>query len=101
MADFPPGTITGPIPAPSGEILRNLGEKEALAGGGGLLSGMSGLRDLSELVYQRLMTCYWRLGDKTAAASNYARLRKILKSQLDIAPSSDTEVLYQRIMAEP
>ena len=56
--------------------------------------------DLSEQIYQRLMTCYWRLGDKSAAASTYKRLRKILKSQLDVAPSSGTEVLYRRIVAE-
>ena len=40
--------------------------------------------DLSEQIYQRLMSCYWRLGDKSAAASTYTRLRKTLKSQLDV-----------------
>ena len=57
--------------------------------------------DLPEQIYQRLMTCYWRLGDKSAAASTYARLRKTLKSQLDVEPSTSTDVLYQRIVVEP
>ena len=57
--------------------------------------------DLSEQIYQRLMTCYWRLGDKSAAASTYTRLRKILKSQLDVKPSAGIEGLYRQIVAEP
>ena len=52
--------------------------------------------DLAEELYQRLMICYSRLGDKAAALSTYARLRDTLKTRLDAEPSAKTEALYRQ-----
>jgi DNA-binding SARP family transcriptional activator len=56
--------------------------------------------DLAEQLYQRLMICYGRLGDKTAAISAYTRLRSVLKARLDAEPSARTEAMYRQVMAE-
>ena len=56
--------------------------------------------DLAEELYQRLMTCYARLGDKASAISAYTRLRGILKARLEAKPSAKTEALYRQVMAE-
>jgi DNA-binding SARP family transcriptional activator len=56
--------------------------------------------DLAEELYQRLMICHSRLGDKTAAISTYARLRDTLKARLDAKPSAKTEALYREVREE-
>ena len=56
--------------------------------------------DLAEQLYQRLMICYSRLGDKTAAISIYTRLCDTLKARLDAKPSAKTEALYRQVRAE-
>jgi two-component SAPR family response regulator len=53
--------------------------------------------DLAEELYRRLMSCYASLGQKAEALSLYHRCRKILSLVLGIAPSSETETLYQTI----
>ena len=56
--------------------------------------------DLAEELYQRLMICYTRLGDKASAISAYTRLRGVLKARLEAKPSAKTEALYRQVMAE-
>jgi DNA-binding SARP family transcriptional activator len=56
--------------------------------------------DLAERLYQRLMVCYSRLGDKAAAISTYTRLRGTLKARLDAEPSARTEAIYRQVITE-
>jgi DNA-binding SARP family transcriptional activator len=55
--------------------------------------------DLAEQLYQRLMICYTRLGDKAAAISVYTSLRNTLKVRLDAEPSVKTEAIYRQVRA--
>jgi LuxR family transcriptional regulator, maltose regulon positive regulatory protein len=54
--------------------------------------------DLAEQLYQRLMTCYVKLGDAAAASSVYRRLCQVLKARLGIDPSARTQVLFRQIV---
>ncbi len=56
--------------------------------------------DLAEQLYQKLMICYSRLGDRAAAISAYTRLRNTLKAHLDVEPSAGTEALYRQVRAK-
>ena len=52
----------------------------------------------AEEMYQRLMTCYLRLGRKDEAQSAYRRCRQTLSSALGIDPTEKTETIYQEIL---
>ena len=52
---------------------------------------------LSESMYQGLMRCHRARGQHAEALSLYWRLRQTLSLSLGIAPSSETEVLFQEI----
>jgi LuxR family transcriptional regulator, maltose regulon positive regulatory protein len=54
--------------------------------------------DLAEEFYQRLMSCYQRLGQETRAIAIYSRCRILLSSVLGIPPSSKTEEIFQTIV---
>jgi LuxR family maltose regulon positive regulatory protein len=53
--------------------------------------------DLAEEFYQRLMSCFRRLGRYAEAISVYRRCRNILAAELGIEPSAGTEALYRGI----
>lgn len=53
--------------------------------------------NLTEEFYQRLMTCYLRLGRRGEAISVYQRCYKTLSSVLGIEPSPETDAIYKRI----
>jgi len=59
-----------------------------------------GVDNLAEGLYQRLMNCYERLGQKGDSLSVYHRCRKTLNAVLGIEPSSKTETIYKRIMQD-
>jgi LuxR family maltose regulon positive regulatory protein len=54
---------------------------------------------LSEDLYRRLMRCHLAQGQPAEAARVYRRCREMLSVQLGIAPSPDTEALFQAIYA--
>ena len=58
---------------------------------------------LAEDLYRRLMHCHLKLGVRADAARTYRRCREMLSIQLGIAPSADTEALFQSIygLAKP
>jgi two-component SAPR family response regulator len=53
--------------------------------------------DLAEDFYQRLMTCYHRLGRRAEVLSVYERCKRILSSSLGIEPSSDTKAIRRSL----
>jgi len=53
--------------------------------------------DLAEQLYLNLMLCHERLGQRSEALSVYRRCRFVLSVVLGIAPSAETESLYQRL----
>jgi len=55
--------------------------------------------DLAEEFYQRLMTCYMRLGRQTDALSVYNRCCKVLHAAMGIEPSPKTVAIYRAITA--
>lgn len=62
-----------------------------------------GLRveDLAEEFYRRLMACQLRLGRRADAAAVYRRCREVLAAALGVAPSSETEMPYRAVRADP
>ncbi len=53
--------------------------------------------DLAEQLYQNLMRCHQKLGQRSEALTVYHRCRFILSAVLGIAPGPATESLYQRL----
>ena len=56
--------------------------------------------DIIEELYQNLMLCYQRLGQKAEAMAVYDRCRKTLSAALGIEPSSKTQTLYRSLLSE-
>lgn len=56
------------------------------------------IEPLIERFYQRLMSCYARLGRRAEALSEYQRCRQQLLSQLGISPSQEIQILYQTLI---
>ncbi len=52
---------------------------------------------LAEVFYQRLMVCYGQLGRCAEAVAVYQRCRRELQASLHVAPTSETEAIYQSI----
>ncbi len=50
---------------------------------------------LTEEFYQHLMVCYQQLGRRSEALAVYNRCKSLLSATLGIAPSPQTENLYQ------
>ena len=53
--------------------------------------------DLTEEFYQGLMRCYLAMGRPSEGISTYRRLRHVLSVTLNIAPSPESERLYERL----
>jgi DNA-binding SARP family transcriptional activator len=49
--------------------------------------------DLAEGLYQRAMQCYGALGRHAQALALYQRCRRVLRAQLDVEPSSETQAV--------
>ncbi|MGD8792670.1 MAG: tetratricopeptide repeat protein [Anaerolineae bacterium] len=52
-----------------------------------------------EPAYRELMRCHYRLGDRVSAVRHYQSCAEILREDLGLDPSDETEELYQRIIA--
>lgn len=52
-----------------------------------------------EGAHQALMRCYLTQGQRHLAVSQYRRCVQALKAELDLAPSADTQTLYQKIVS--
>jgi DNA-binding SARP family transcriptional activator/Tfp pilus assembly protein PilF len=52
---------------------------------------------LREGIHRRIMRCYAEIGRRTEAVAQYRRCRETLRQELDIAPSEETERLYEQI----
>lgn len=51
----------------------------------------------AEEFYQRLMTCYQRLGRRAEAIAVYSNLKKVLSTTMGLEPSPETGGIYRRI----
>lgn len=54
--------------------------------------------ELAERLYQRLMLCHNRTGNRIEAIKTYKRLKTLLAIHLGIEPSRETEGIYQTIL---
>jgi two-component SAPR family response regulator len=52
-----------------------------------------------EIVHRELMNCYYRMGDRAAAIRQYQTCGEILRENLGLSPSLETENLYLKIIA--
>jgi DNA-binding SARP family transcriptional activator len=55
--------------------------------------------NLTEALYQRLMGCHARLGQRAEAMAAYRRCRELLSIVLGIQPSAETEQLFRAIQS--
>jgi DNA-binding SARP family transcriptional activator len=55
--------------------------------------------NLTEALYQRLMACHARLGQRAEAMAAYRRCRELLSIVLGIQPSAETEQLFRAIQS--
>ncbi len=56
--------------------------------------------ELAERLYQRLMLCHQRSGNRTEAIKTYKRLKTLLASHLGIEPSRETEAIYRTLLTK-
>jgi len=50
-----------------------------------------------ERAYRHMMQAYYQMGDRGQVARTYKRCVEILKKELDVTPSIDTEMLYKKL----
>ena len=55
--------------------------------------------NLEENFYQRLMLCHHHRGHKMDCVKTYQRCQESLATTLGVEPSSETQKLYEKIMA--
>jgi DNA-binding SARP family transcriptional activator len=53
-----------------------------------------------EEVHRRLMKCYYRLGSRDRALKQFRRCAEVMKKDLEVEPTTETVVLYERIKKE-
>jgi ATP/maltotriose-dependent transcriptional regulator MalT/DNA-binding SARP family transcriptional activator len=53
--------------------------------------------ELREEIHRRIMRCYAEAGRRAEAVAQYRRCRETLRRELDIAPSEETQRLYEQI----
>lgn len=59
------------------------------------------MRDpLREEVHRAIMFCYWKLGRRSSAVSQFQRCARLLQAELQILPMPETISLYRRIIDE-
>lgn len=74
-----------------------LEEQEAWGQAQGLYERVLEIDNVAEDIYRRLMRCYTKAGQPAEALRVYQRCRQILSLVLGIAPSNETETLFQAI----
>jgi DNA-binding SARP family transcriptional activator/DNA-binding NarL/FixJ family response regulator len=50
-----------------------------------------------ENVHRRIMQCYYRLGKRDKTLKQYKKCVKILKSELEVEPTNETQRLYEKL----
>jgi DNA-binding SARP family transcriptional activator len=60
--------------------------------------GLIVLDPYREGVHRQLMWCYYRLGDRVTAIRQYHTCVQILREDLGLSPSPETEELYLQII---
>jgi len=55
--------------------------------------------NLDQEFYSRLMYCEWRLGHHADALNTYRRCRDLLRLHVGVKPSTELDMLYQRVLA--
>ncbi|MGC9333467.1 MAG: bacterial transcriptional activator domain-containing protein, partial [Anaerolineae bacterium] len=74
------------------------------AGRGNLQQAVEGYQQLvvqdpyREPAHRELMRCYYRLGDRAAAIRQYQSCVKVLRDELGLSPTRETEDLYLKII---
>lgn len=58
------------------------------------------LENLAEELYQELILCYHRLGQKADAISTYNRCQQVLSEVLGVEPSPATEAIREKVMRD-
>lgn len=53
----------------------------------------------NEMVHVELMQCYYRLGDRAAAIKQYQNCVTMLREELGLTPSPETQALYHKIIS--
>jgi len=56
--------------------------------------------ELAEAFYRRLMLCYSELGRQAEAVDVYNTCKRIFNAELNIEPSPETKVVYERVLRE-
>ncbi|MDM8549731.1 BTAD domain-containing putative transcriptional regulator [Desulfobacterales bacterium HSG2] len=56
--------------------------------------------NLAERFYQRLMTCYYRLGLRAEALTVYDRCKRMLSANIGIEPSPETEAIRKSLLSQ-
>ncbi len=51
----------------------------------------------NETAHQTLMSCYWKMGKRSAALNQYQECERILEHELGVKPSPETMALYRTI----
>jgi DNA-binding SARP family transcriptional activator len=51
-----------------------------------------------EAAHRELMRCYYRAGDRAAAIQQYQACASMLREELGLSPSAETEALYRQII---
>jgi len=82
----------------TGAAGERLEQAEQWAGAADLYEKCLEADSLAEEFYQRLMLCYRRLGQEAKAVMVYQRCKAALLRNLGIAPSSQTEAIYQQVL---
>jgi DNA-binding SARP family transcriptional activator len=55
---------------------------------------------LREEVHRALMRCYWKLGQRAAAAQQFQRCARLLQAELQVLPMPETIAVYRGIVEE-
>lgn len=56
--------------------------------------------ELAEAFYRRLMLCYSELGRQAEAVDVYNTCKRIFNAELNIEPSPETKIVYERVLRE-
>jgi len=77
-------------------LMRQGRYEEAIGSGRAILEN----DPLREEVHRALMRCYWRTGQRSAAAQQFQRCANMLQAELNILPMPETISLYRTIIEE-
>ncbi|MEW5873387.1 MAG: tetratricopeptide repeat protein [Chloroflexota bacterium] len=83
------------------QFTRHLHSQSNYAGAIGMAQKALQVDPANESAHQHLMLSYHLAGDRTAALRQYQRCRQALLEQVGVAPSPETEALFERVQRFP